>query len=390
MNTKVVKLNELLPNPYRNLEHYKLDEGKINELVNSYNVSGYWPIIIVRKNKTGKYETAYGEHRKEAYRRKYGKHADIEVILLDLSDEMMLKMMANENSESWTSAFINDMETIQSVVKAFAAKPGMLPAPKTQHADLRVAPSFAKGEMRDDRRAFVYSAQTIGEFLGWLEPSGKAQEKIKRALQAWEFIEKDILKIEQFIGLNNEKAQALLVETGYTQKSTEIEKRILNDRLSYVENEARKAKTPVYREKMEREAEVVKQKVERVAAIPKQFAAQLSTRLKDKNFSTRAARHTTEHALTAHQIKPLPSDREFISRLAQQIRHFLHPRFDKDRIAALETILGNQASIDQTSIRLLMEALELVIEHCQDWHRKLEDGKSAKSVTPAVKALPVK
>ena len=122
----------MLPNPFRNLKHYKLGEEKIDELINSYKASGYWPIIIVRKNKDEAYETAYGEHRKEAYRRLYGKTAEIEVIGLKLSDETMLKMMANENSDTGAPGFINDVETVQALVKTFAIGQITLPDPSSR------------------------------------------------------------------------------------------------------------------------------------------------------------------------------------------------------------------------------------------------------------------
>jgi hypothetical protein len=140
----------------------------------------------------------------------------------------MLKMMANENSDTWTTGFINDMETVQSVVKAFAVGQITLPAAgmASNASVLRIAPSFLKtdSDLRDRVKPKAYSAETIATFLGWVKPSGQPQEKVSQSLIALGFIEQGILGIEELVGLNSEKAQALLRETRFTAKRVAVEK----------------------------------------------------------------------------------------------------------------------------------------------------------------------
>jgi ParB-like chromosome segregation protein Spo0J len=58
----------------------------------------------------GKFEQAYGHHRIETALQVLGKNASLRLIIRDLDDETMLKMMAADNDDAYnlTPAFILD------------------------------------------------------------------------------------------------------------------------------------------------------------------------------------------------------------------------------------------------------------------------------------------
>lgn len=101
-----IKIEEIKPNPFRRMEHYPIDRSKIEALKNSINETGFWDNILARR-KNGVYEIAYGHHRWIAVKGLGIKEVDIPV--RDLSDAMMIKIMAEENLNwSTTPAVINE------------------------------------------------------------------------------------------------------------------------------------------------------------------------------------------------------------------------------------------------------------------------------------------
>ena len=92
---KNIPIEQLLPNPYRNLDEKYFKESVILELVKSMQDTGVWAGIIARP-KGKKYEIAFGHHRLEAMKRLEIKEAPID-IQENLSELFMLKMMIYEN-----------------------------------------------------------------------------------------------------------------------------------------------------------------------------------------------------------------------------------------------------------------------------------------------------
>lgn len=100
-----IRIRDLKPNPFRDLGAYPVDEGKVIALVNSIHETGFWNNILVRRNVTEKNpraetQIAYGHHRLLALHRVYGEDS---VVIVDipvkkLSDEIMLKVMVEENN----------------------------------------------------------------------------------------------------------------------------------------------------------------------------------------------------------------------------------------------------------------------------------------------------
>jgi len=95
-----IKIQDLEPNPFRDMDHYPINEEKIQSLTNSINETGFWDNILARK-KNGKIQIAYGHHRLVILQRDFKPDHIIDIPVRDLDDATMIRIMANENDESW-------------------------------------------------------------------------------------------------------------------------------------------------------------------------------------------------------------------------------------------------------------------------------------------------
>ena len=93
-----VKVKDLVPNPYRNMEKYPIDPYKVEALKNSIGELEFWDNLLARE-KDGKYEIAYGHHRLIALQELGIEEVEIPVRKLD--DSTMIQIMANENMDQW-------------------------------------------------------------------------------------------------------------------------------------------------------------------------------------------------------------------------------------------------------------------------------------------------
>ena len=184
---QMFKIKDILPNPFRHIEHYAIKRRKVEALKESIGSTGFWDNLVARP-KDGKAEIAYGHHRLVALKEVYSPEEEIALEVRDLDDATMLKIMARENMEEWGGSVAAEHETIRSVVEAYAAGLIDLPAPSptTSKTKVRSAPSFIQGGSPPDGAPRPYTARTVGDFIGWLKPSGDAQEKVYEALAALE------------------------------------------------------------------------------------------------------------------------------------------------------------------------------------------------------------
>lgn len=99
-----IKVSQLKPNPYRNIDKYPVDPAKVEALKKSIDQTGFWDNLVARTAKpSGKgYELAYGYNRLMALKELGIKEVDIPV--KDISDATMIQMMANENMDEWRTS----------------------------------------------------------------------------------------------------------------------------------------------------------------------------------------------------------------------------------------------------------------------------------------------
>src|ERR1035437_10086747 len=109
-----LKFKDVLPNPYRDLKGNPLLKEKIAELVASINTTGFWDNVVVRKNKAGKYELAYGHHRVQAAIEAGLESADF--IVKVFTNAQMIQVMDGENRETYASSPASVNESVKAVV----------------------------------------------------------------------------------------------------------------------------------------------------------------------------------------------------------------------------------------------------------------------------------
>lgn len=173
---KAIPLTSIDPNPFRHMDRYPINDDKIADLIGSMNRTGYWDNVVARKQ-NGRYQLAYGHHRWIAFKKKYGKNAEMTLIVRDLSDEDMLRVMADENMQEFESNAMIEQETIRAVVLAYAEGKITLPKPKDTSSHnvkgWRLAPQFRVVSTKDfdflDKKIKPYNAESIARFLGWMK-----------------------------------------------------------------------------------------------------------------------------------------------------------------------------------------------------------------------------
>ena len=109
-----VKVKDVSPNPYRNIEHYPLNKDKIIALTQSIEKTGFWDNLVAREV-NGKIEIAYGHHRIEALRlaEGFGYDFEFELPIKDIDNGTMIQIMANENMQEWSHSIGVIDETVK-------------------------------------------------------------------------------------------------------------------------------------------------------------------------------------------------------------------------------------------------------------------------------------
>jgi hypothetical protein len=164
------KLRDIEPNPFRDMARYVIDRQKVQALKASMDQTTFWDNIVARKVK-GKAQIAYGHHRLIALKEKYDLDYEVNLIIRDLSDTEMIRVMANENMEEWSSSPAVEQETVRAVVLAYAEGKIELDNPdkaERQRPDrVRYAPYFTPGSSHPACE-LPYTPETIANFLGWV------------------------------------------------------------------------------------------------------------------------------------------------------------------------------------------------------------------------------
>lgn len=181
----ILKLKDILSNPFRDLKANPLIEEKIVSLVDSINLTGFWDNVVVRKNADGKYECAYGHHRIAAAIRAGLTEADF--IVKKLDDAAMIQIMDNENRDTYGSTPASLIESVKAIVKALAV--GSVPAfnisADTPLRYVYKAPSFIPGTCLQVGDRCQYTVLHVAQFLGRTKQNGKeAENSVKAAMNA--------------------------------------------------------------------------------------------------------------------------------------------------------------------------------------------------------------
>ena len=260
------RIADIRHNPFRNVSRYPLQEEKVKALRESLHSTGYWGNLVARL-KDGKPELAFGHHRLEALRQVYGDDEEIDLIIRDYNDEKMLRVTARENQEVWGPSASFLLETVSAFVEAYASNKITLrePEPTTRASVIRYAPSFAPGG-HDGRPAghHPYTAQSLGESIGWLKPSGKPQDKIHHVLGALQLIEEGTLTESDFEGLTPMQIQPVVERARGELKQGEDAAKTHEEQAEQARRETETANTPEERERATRREKTHRQKAKAV------------------------------------------------------------------------------------------------------------------------------
>jgi hypothetical protein len=131
--------------------------------------------LFARKDANGGYELAYGHHRLAAL--KALKIDEIAIPVRNLSNTLMIKIMANENMTEWGANAAIEQETVRAVkTRSNCPKPDS----KTIHNQLRYAPGFKPDGQHAPHSSgpHPYTLETLEEFLGWKRYKVKAARRL--------------------------------------------------------------------------------------------------------------------------------------------------------------------------------------------------------------------
>lgn len=175
MSIQMVPLKDVIANPYRHIEKYRISEEKIEALLRSYASSSFWDGSIQGREsakRRGKIEIAFGHHRVEAARR--AKIDRIGIVVSDRSNEEMIRMMHHENASEFKHDALVAVEEIETLIDAYSRKEIDFGAPPVNARQTYYANNMP------------YSAMTIARFLGSVTADGQATPAFRKAFDAYQ------------------------------------------------------------------------------------------------------------------------------------------------------------------------------------------------------------
>jgi hypothetical protein len=214
-----IAISDLRPNPFRRLDRYPVSREKIEALKASIKDTGFWDNLLCRAAPDGRgYQLGYGHSRHETLKelaKTDPAFKFIDIPVRDLSDEAMLKMMAQENRLEWAGSATIEQETVRTTVEAFAKgkiKLANVNRKQGTGGSLRYAPHFRGGEAISGRLEIAYSAETVAEFLGF--PTAR----VEAALSALAAVETGAVDKDDLEGLSVYQADMVAREVRRAEK----------------------------------------------------------------------------------------------------------------------------------------------------------------------------
>ncbi len=342
---KLIPLKLIVPNPFRYMDRYPIDKAKIEALIASMGRTGFWDNVVGRQ-RNGNTELAYGHHRWIAYEKRYGKNAKMPINVRDrISDEDMLRIMADENANEYGHSAEIEQETIRAVVVAYADGKIELGKPK-KPGHVRYARSFRKGKFSDSKLTHPYTDESIAKFLGWIYPSGQAHTCVRVSLSALEAIELELVEQDTFRDLSRNQAHVV------TSGATMIEK-------SYKTAANRQKTSTKDKEKL----------IKRGKSVAKQVAKSVATRLHSNGQTGIGVREAQVEMSKARAIaerpigKKVPTVQKFVSKLTQNLDSMLGAK--DPRWVKLNEVIKHRESIDNEVKKNLTVVLNRLVARCQ-------------------------
>ena len=202
-----VEIKDLKPNPYRDMNHYPIDETKVQALVDSIKQTGFWDNVLARKQ-NGKIQIAYGHHRLMALQKTMKPNDEIDIPVKTLDDATMIKIMANENMDEWkTSPGVID-ETVRTVKKFLSEHPE------------------ERKKILPHGKESIVGSPMISAFLGW------PIHRVNYALERLGLIDEGVVEPEAVRNLPTERAARDFVKAVKQFKPTPTQQKQAATRIS--------------------------------------------------------------------------------------------------------------------------------------------------------------
>jgi hypothetical protein len=253
-----VAIGKLRPNPFRRLDEYPILPEKIEALKSSIENTGFWRTIVGRPAADGCVEVAFGHHRLLALLELFGVDESVEILVQDISDEDMVRMMANENMAEWGASGSVEVETIRATIEA--ASRGRITLPEVDSH----APKPRR--LSNDSLTVRYTMASIATFLGWTDRTshGTLQPnfRCKVAFAAVDAIDEGLVKPADLRGLSRYKIHELILGA---RKIRKAEKEAANQNAENARRAqalAAEAAATAERRRLERQAEVYREQAE--------------------------------------------------------------------------------------------------------------------------------
>ena len=355
-------IRNLKPNPFRDIDNYQLNEEKIEALQNSIDVSGWWANILVRETPKGP-ELAYGHHRVEALRRKFGADHEVAVLVKDLSDDVMLRAMVQENLSVWGGGAMTMLENVRATVRALAeGRISEFPAPnpKARDSQLRYAPSFIMGaDVSGPATHIPYTAAAIAQYHGF-----RADDLVKEALATLEAIERRELEERDLADLTDTQAREIGAQVAAARRDVET-------RVEHIQKAAEDA-PPAQRRTLERKLERAKQDVTEVPrSVGKKLADEAKRRGRE-NVSRQDIREKGRE-LRAQYVVPKKQTIDAEAVVKKITAHLYDmTRDDHPAIGALIIMANHLEAFQPSQIASIEKALRTAIDRLEVYAGSIE------------------
>lgn len=394
---RTIRLAQLLPNPFRNLDRYPIRRDKVEALRESYRKTGFWGNVLGRPAKDDCVEQAYAHHRKVALVEEYGEDHEIQVLVRPLSDDLMIQIMARENQQEWETSATVEHETIRAVVQAYGE--GLITLPKvsrdTSKNLIRYAPSFLMdGPSTVTDRA--YTAKTLAEYIGWTLPSGEPQRKLSEALNALQYVEEGLLDDAVFNGLSTMQARAVVEEARRARLMRELDAKNFERIAEEEDKRAKEAEDVAERERAERAATHHRKKAKQSRKAGDKAASKVATgvagKLRSGEIGYKGARKAADEIDDERPEppvdKPPPHLRDFAETLRKDLgsilAHGTDPRTEK-----LLAVIQWRTELGEHDANELAGILTRLSERCLSYAAQLTEAKEPQDITRSPRRLGV-
>lgn len=367
---KEVSIGSMLPNPYRRLEEYPIRREKVDALKESIETTGFWGTIVARPA-GDMVEIAFGHHRMTALKELYSADVMVPIIVRDLSNEEMIRMMTRENMEEWgTDAWV-ELESVRSTIEAYGRDEIRLPSiPAKARKDLVRHVSQTSG-------THAYTRATVAEFLGWTRGHNgstiQPDAKCELAFDALDLIDEGLIREDQLKGCTRDQMR-VLVQGAKSIRQSQLREAEWNSKAA---EEAKKqaAKATEDRERKRREYEAAQ--LEQQAQIAKANAEAKAKRYVEqgaKQFRSgegvRAVKAEAQQYKPATNGRAVPSVDKFVDQLVSTLSGIA--RSDGPIEERLRLLMSVPASdVSDRKIEELDQAFESLKERLEGYRNQI-------------------